>query len=177
MKDKIDVEVRRSPKYSAFMGIGAIIGVVISGILVFFVDPTQIPNGYTVAQGAGLTIVLLGVIGLFAGAVVALILDRIGRKRARSYSVEAQIDMVDDPKEIARRRLAAQRGEALPDDEAAPPAQRSQTESNPAEVAAADQVDPTIASATAADPTDPTVTAADPDTASAEESGSAGGPR
>jgi hypothetical protein len=39
MKDQIDVSVRRSPKYSVFMGIGAVLGIAIAGILAIFVDP------------------------------------------------------------------------------------------------------------------------------------------
>lgn len=118
MKDQIDVAVRRSPKYSVFMGIGTIIGVLVAGLLTIFVDPAQIPNGYTVGKGAGLLLIILGVIGLFLGGLVALILDWVGRRKAKKYRVDAQIDVVDDPKEIARRRIAEMNGEdpdAVPD--------------------------------------------------------------
>ncbi|MGC2942655.1 MULTISPECIES: hypothetical protein [unclassified Brevibacterium] len=111
MKDQIDVSVRRSPKYSVFMGIGAVLGIVIAGILSVFVDPADMPMGYTVAKGLGLMLLVLGIGGLFLGGLTALILDWRGRKRSREYRVGAQIDMVDDPKEIARRRLAEARGE------------------------------------------------------------------
>ncbi|WP_208085464.1 hypothetical protein [Brevibacterium atlanticum] len=111
MKDQIDVAVRRSPKYSVFMGIGAVLGVIASGVLALFVDPAVMPTGYTVSKGLGLMLLVLGTVGLFLGGLLALILDWAGRKRAREYRVDAQIDMVDDPKEIARRRLAEARGE------------------------------------------------------------------
>ena len=45
MKDQIDVAVRRSPKYSVFMGIGAVLGVFVAGILAMFVDPADMPMG------------------------------------------------------------------------------------------------------------------------------------
>jgi hypothetical protein len=118
MKDQIDVAVRRSPKYSVFMGIGAVLGVIVAGILALFADPDDMPMGYTVAKGMGLMLLVMGTAGLFLGGLVALILDWTGRKRAKEYQVEAQIDMVDDPKEIARRRIAESRGED-PDAEAA----------------------------------------------------------
>ncbi|MEY9259571.1 hypothetical protein ABH903_002605 [Brevibacterium epidermidis] len=111
MKDQIDVSVRRSPKYSVFMGIGAVLGIAIAGILAIFVDPADMPMGYTVAKGMGLMLLVLGIGGLFLGGLVALILDWRGRKKAKEFRVDAQIDMVDDPKEIARRRIAEARGE------------------------------------------------------------------
>ena len=111
MKDQIDVAVRRSPKYSVFMGIGAVLGVFVAGILAMFVDPADMPMGYTVAKGVGLMLLVLGTGGLFLGDLLALILDWTGRKRAKEFRVDAQIDMVDDPKEVARRRLAQARGE------------------------------------------------------------------
>ena len=111
MKDQIDVAVRRSPKYSVFMGIGAVLGVFVAGILAMFVDPADMPMGYTVAKGVGLMLLVLGTGGLFLGGLLALILDWTGRKRAKEFRVDAQIDMVDDPKEVARRRLAEARGE------------------------------------------------------------------
>ncbi|MGC3022641.1 hypothetical protein [Brevibacterium sp. FAM 24630] len=119
MKDQIDVAVRRSPKYSVFMGIGAVLGVIVAGVLAMFVDPADMPMGYTVAKGVGLLLLVLGVGGLFIGGLIALILDWAGRKRAKEFRVDAQIDMVDDPKEIARRRIAEARGED-PDAAAAP---------------------------------------------------------
>ena len=111
MKDQIDVAVRRSPKYSIFMGLGAILGVLVAGVLTLFVDPEAMPTGYTVAKGAGLLLLVLAVGGLFLGGLLAVILDWLGRRRAHKYRVDAQIDMVDDPKEIARRRIAEANGE------------------------------------------------------------------
>ncbi|MFP3397577.1 hypothetical protein SB749_14700 [Brevibacterium sp. SIMBA_078] len=111
MKDQIDVSVRRSPKYSVFMGIGAVLGIVAAGILAVFVDPADMPMGYTVAKGLGLLLLVLGIGGLFLGGLVALLLDWRGRKKSKEFRVGAQIDMVDDPKEIARRRIAEARGE------------------------------------------------------------------
>ena len=148
MKDQIDVSVRRSPKYAAFMAVGAILGVLVAGLLTLVVDPAQIPAETTVAKGAGLLVVFLGIIGLFLGGLVALLLDWRGRRRAREYRVEAQIDMVDDPKAVAARRLAEMRGETAPA-EAADPAPASSPETpaaspdSPAEAAPGTPADDT----------------------------------
>ncbi|MDK8436731.1 MULTISPECIES: hypothetical protein [unclassified Brevibacterium] len=146
MKDQIDVAVRRSPKYSVFMGLGAVLGVVVTGVLALFVDPAAMPTGYTVSKGLGLMLLVLGVGGLFLGGLLALILDWIGRRRAKQFRVEAQIDMVDDPKEIARRRLAEVRGEG-PDatDSAGPDAPDATDHSVP------DMADPSAPDATDSD--------------------------
>ncbi len=120
MKDQIDVTVRRSPKYSVFIGLGAIVGILVAGILSLTVDPAAMPDGYTVGKGLGLALLVLAIAGGFCGGFVALLLDRIGRRRERKYRVEAQIDMVDDPKEVARRRLAEMRGETPAEEAEAP---------------------------------------------------------
>lgn len=112
MKDQIDVSVRRSPKYSVFMAAGAILGILVAGVLTLFVDPSAVPAEYTVAKGAGLLLIVLGAGGVFVGGLFALLLDWIGRKRAREFRVDAQIDVVDDPKAVARRRIAEMRGES-----------------------------------------------------------------
>ena len=59
MKDQIDVSVRRSPKFAAFMAVGAIAGVLLAGLLTLVIDPSEVPAEYTVAKGAGLLLVVL----------------------------------------------------------------------------------------------------------------------
>ncbi|EKU47216.1 Uncharacterised protein [Brevibacterium casei] len=144
MKDQIDVSVRRSPKYAAFMAVGAILGVLVAGLLTLVVDPAQIPAESTVAKGAGLLVVFLGITGLFLGGLVALLLDWRGRRKAREYRVEAQIDMVDDPKAVAARRLAEMRGEPVPDPGTEPgPEAGGESPDSPAEAAPGTPADDT----------------------------------
>ncbi|MFT9771650.1 hypothetical protein ACMZ29_03250 [Brevibacterium casei] len=144
MKDQIDVSVRRSPKYAAFMAVGAILGVLVAGLLTLVVDPSEIPAETTVAKGAGLLVVFLGIIGFFLGGLVALLLDWRGRRRAREFRVEAQIDMVDDPKAVAARRLAEMRGEPVPDPGTEPgPEAGGESPDSPAEAAPGTPADDT----------------------------------
>src|SRR5699024_3558472 len=126
MKDQIDVAVRRSPKYSVFMGIGAVLGVFVAGILAMFVDHADMPMGYTFAT---------------AGGLLAVILDWTGRKRAKEFRVDAQIDMVDDPKEVARRRLAEARGEDPDADETEAVDESAAADTDPGPAEGAETID------------------------------------
>ena len=79
------VTVRRAPKFGAFMLVGAVLGIVATLILtsLFPVDPAVgfLPLfGYFALFG----IVIGGVIG----ALIAIILDRVGRRRARTAEAE-----------------------------------------------------------------------------------------
>lgn len=91
--DTIDVSVRRSPKYSAFIILGVILGMIAGGILSFLpVDMAGVETEVTQASATWMLMVFLGAIGGFLGAIVALILDRISLRRARTYSVPAAHD-------------------------------------------------------------------------------------
>ena len=91
--DTIDVSVRRSPKYSAFIILGVILGMIAGGILSFLpVDMAGVETEVTQASATWMLMVFLGVIGGFLGAIAALILDRISLRRARTYTVPAVHD-------------------------------------------------------------------------------------
>ena len=144
MKDQIDVSVGAGPMKTKVRAAGAILGVPVAGLLTLVVDPAQIPAETTVAKGAGLLVVFLGIIGLFLGGLVALLLDWRGRRRAREFRVEAQIDMVDDPKAVAARRLAEMRGEPVPDPGTEPgPEAGGESPDSPAEAAPGTPADDT----------------------------------
>jgi NhaP-type Na+/H+ or K+/H+ antiporter len=79
------VTVRRAPKFGAFMLVGAILGVLLTLILtsLFPVDPAVgfLPLfGYFALFGL--------VIGVVVGGLIALVLDRAGRRNARSAQAE-----------------------------------------------------------------------------------------
>ncbi len=79
------VTVRRAPKFGAFMLVGAVLGAIATLILtsLFPVDPAIgfLPLfGYFALFGI--------VIGGVVGALVAIILDRVGRRRARLAQAE-----------------------------------------------------------------------------------------
>lgn len=91
MKDTIDVSVRRSPKYSAFILVGVAVGMIAGGIVSLLpVDTSTLPVEVTQASITWLLMVFLGIIGGFGGAILALVIDRAGIKRARTYQVTGQ---------------------------------------------------------------------------------------
>ena len=91
MTDDLDVVVRRSPRYGAFMVAGLILGFIVAGILVMLpVDTSQLTADYSMGASMGLLMMLLGIVGLGLGGAVALILDRINAKKAKQYTVRAE---------------------------------------------------------------------------------------
>ena len=87
------VKIRRAPKFGAFMVVGGVLGFIAILILtsLFPTDPS-VGLPATVAYFS-----LYGVsAGVVLGAVVALILDRVSSKRAKSISVEHE-EVVAEP--------------------------------------------------------------------------------
>ena len=88
------VTVRRAPRIPAFIGLGAIVGVLATLILtsLFPVDPA-VGFGALFAYFA-----LYGVTGgVVLGALVGIILDRVSTRRARSVDVEVERSTEDSP--------------------------------------------------------------------------------
>jgi MFS family permease len=86
------VSVRRAPRFGTFVVAGALLGVVVALILTlsFEVDPAV---GFASTFGF---FALFGIVaGIAIGAVVALLLDAVSRRRARS--VDAQLTSVEAP--------------------------------------------------------------------------------
>ena len=87
------VKIRRAPKFGAFLAVGAVAGFIATLILtsLFPTDPS-VGLPATVAYFS-----LYGVsAGVVLGAVVALVLDRISSKRAKSISVEHE-EVIAEP--------------------------------------------------------------------------------
>ncbi|GAA4283212.1 hypothetical protein GCM10022261_07430 [Brevibacterium daeguense] len=115
MKDTIDVAVRRSPKYPAFIVVGIVLGMVAGGILGLLpVDTSELTQQFNRGSAVWLIMVVLGIVGGFLGAIVALILDRRSIKKATTYRVAAEY------REVRRHRPAAAPADpAQPDNAAA----------------------------------------------------------
>jgi hypothetical protein len=78
------VRVRRSPKVGVFLLIGAVVGVV-AAIVIVNVGPD---SGDPTAQAIGFLAVLLGALGALLGGLVALVLDAVSERRARTVDAE-----------------------------------------------------------------------------------------
>jgi uncharacterized protein involved in exopolysaccharide biosynthesis len=94
VEDHIEtVRVRRAPKFSVFLALGAALGLVAAMILTFAFNGSEevSPNtGLVYSQGQvfGFLLLVCIPVGLALAAAVALILDRRSRTRARSVTVD-----------------------------------------------------------------------------------------
>jgi ATP/ADP translocase len=79
------VTIHRAPRYFRFMIAGAAVGVIVALILTFAFPE---PAGFDFSQVFGFLALFFIVIGFAVGAVVALLIDRISRRMARTISME-----------------------------------------------------------------------------------------
>ncbi len=79
------VSVRRAPRYYRFMAVGAAIGLLLT-LIVTFAYPEQ--GEFSRLQVIGFTALFIIAIFVALGAIVALVIDRISRRRARTVTVE-----------------------------------------------------------------------------------------
>ncbi|PJJ73485.1 hypothetical protein CLV46_3077 [Diaminobutyricimonas aerilata] len=87
-----EVSLRRAPKYSAFMIVGGGLGAIVAFVLTA-VRPVDPNVGFVPLLAL---FALFGIpLGIAAGALIALVLDR--RSRARAQVVAAERDAVDAP--------------------------------------------------------------------------------
>ncbi|MEO8261135.1 MAG: hypothetical protein ABI566_01085 [Pseudolysinimonas sp.] len=88
MNDKTEVTIRRAPKLSVFLVIGAFVGALTTLILT-----SQFPSDPAVGFAATAGYFLLFGIpaGVALGAAVGLIIDRVSIARARTVTVEHEV--------------------------------------------------------------------------------------
>ncbi len=79
------LQVRRAPKYVPFLVAGGLAGIVTAAIFTFMFPADE---QFDPSSVFGLFAVLLVLPGMGMGAVVALILDRQGRKKSETLVVE-----------------------------------------------------------------------------------------
>ena len=91
------VRIRRAPRFSVFLVLGALVGILVALILTasFPIDPRV---GFGAVFGYFAIYGFVG--GLLVGAVVALILDRVLSRRAKSVAVT--VDRLQVPDQESR---------------------------------------------------------------------------
>lgn len=78
-EQRVDVSIRRSPKYLSFIIIGAVLGIVTAFIL-----NAVVPDGQRSAEPVlGYLVAFLAGVGAALGIIAALVLDRIFAARAK----------------------------------------------------------------------------------------------
>lgn len=95
------VRVRRAPKYSVFLAVGAGVGIVVAMILTFVYNGTTgiSPNTglvYSQTQVFGFLSLIFITVGVVAGGVTALILDRVLARRTREVTVDRESVRIED---------------------------------------------------------------------------------
>lgn len=98
--------VRRVPKYGVFIALGAVLGVIAALILTFAFDGTvgiSENTGLEYSAGQVFGFVLLGCIpvGIALAALVALLLDRLARRKTREVRIVHDRVRVTDDEGIA----------------------------------------------------------------------------
>jgi len=86
----VEATVRHVPRYGVFMGIGVVLGIIAAGILTFtgsFDESQALDVVYPAGQVFGFLLLWTVPIGLALGGVVALILERTGRRHDRVVRV------------------------------------------------------------------------------------------
>jgi len=100
------VVVRRAPRYVNFLLLGAILGVIAALVLTFAFPPETQPDAttvveYSAAQVFGFLLLFTIPAGVALGAVVALVLDRIGSRRETIVAAQnvrtSSVDVHSEP--------------------------------------------------------------------------------
>lgn len=86
------VTIRRSPRYFRFMAVGALCGVLAALFLSYAFAK---PSDFTQGQIVGFIAVGCVACGIGAGAVIALIFDRINQRSATTLNAEKAIRSVE----------------------------------------------------------------------------------
>lgn len=87
----VEATVRRVPRYGVFMGLGVVLGIIVAGILTLIgsYDPSAVLDVmYPPGQVFGFLLLWTVPTGLALGGVVAIVLERLGRRHDRVVRVE-----------------------------------------------------------------------------------------
>ncbi|MFK4759571.1 potassium transporter Trk [Microbacterium sp. ZW T5_45] len=89
----VEATVRHVPRYGVFMGIGVVLGVIAAIILTFtgsFEESQALDVVYPAGQVFGFLLLWTAPIGLALGGLVAIVLERVARRRDRVVRVERE---------------------------------------------------------------------------------------
>ncbi|MFE1646386.1 potassium transporter Trk [Microbacterium sp. P01] len=97
----VTVSVRRAPKYTVFVVLGAGLGILVALILTFTFNGSNQESAntgmvYSPTQVFGFLALVCGVVGVVVGGVVALIFDRVLSRRSREVAADRESAHFDD---------------------------------------------------------------------------------
>ena len=134
MKKSALVSVRRAPKYGAFAAVGALVGVIIAGVLAFLpLNMGDLSQEYSRGAVVGMGVVLLAITGAVLGAGVALVMDAVLRRKARTVEVTGHYEEQGGEETVATAEASPAETAPAAEDEAADEAGGSSLELSPEE--------------------------------------------
>ena len=83
--DRRTVRVRRSPRIGVFLLLGVLLGVLVGVVAAVLTPPAP---GYSTGQVLGYLVLLTAPVGAVLGAGVAITLDALSSRRARTATAE-----------------------------------------------------------------------------------------
>lgn len=92
-RETVEATVRRVPRYGVFMTIGAILGIIVAGILTMvgsYEPSTTLNVAYPPGQVFGFALLWTVPIGIGLGGLVAILLERIARRHDRVVRVDRE---------------------------------------------------------------------------------------
>lgn len=92
-RETVEATVRRVPRYGVFMTIGAILGIIVAGILTMvgsYEPSTTLNVVYPPGQVFGFALLWTVPIGIGLGGLVAILLERIARRHDRVVRVDRE---------------------------------------------------------------------------------------
>lgn len=95
----VEATVRHVPRYGVFMGLGVVLGIIVAAILTFggsFEQSEALDVVYPPSQVFGFLLLWTAPAGLALGGVVALILERVGRRHDRVVRVDRETIIESD---------------------------------------------------------------------------------
>lgn len=95
----VEATVHRVPRYGVFMAIGAVLGVIAAGILTLvgsYEKSAALDVVYPPGQVFGFLLLWTVPIGLALAALVAIAIERLGRRRDRVVRVERETIVPSD---------------------------------------------------------------------------------
>ena len=97
----VEATIRPVPRYGVFMVTGAVLGIIVAGILTLLgsYEPSDVLGVvYPPGQVFGFALLWTVPIGVALGGMIAVVLDRVARRHARVVTVEREtvVDPADD---------------------------------------------------------------------------------